>query len=86
MVAGWGTCPRCGLAPIKKNGRDRRGTQVYRCRRYGASGAGSEWEHSFARNLAGGHYRLGEASDPTTPQPPLQMRAWEELTELLLAG
>ena len=32
MVAGWGTCPRCGLAPVKKNGRDRRGAQVYRCR------------------------------------------------------
>jgi transposase-like protein len=32
MVAGGGTCPRCGLAPVKKNGRARRGAQVYRCR------------------------------------------------------
>ena len=43
--------------------------------------------HGFVRNLAGGYYRLGlVASDPAVPQPPLLMRAWEELTELLLAG
>src|SRR5919107_515390 len=33
MVEGWGTCPTCGLAPVCRNGRDRRGRQAYRCRR-----------------------------------------------------
>ena len=37
MIAGWGTCPRCGLAPVRKNGRDRRGQQVYECKRCGRS-------------------------------------------------
>ena len=39
------------------------------------------------RNLAGGFYRLGLVTgDPAVPQPPLLMRAWDELTEMLLAG
>ena len=43
--------------------------------------------HGFVRNLAGGFYRLGlVAGDPGMPQPPLLMRAWEELTAVLLAG
>ncbi len=43
--------------------------------------------HGFVRNLAGGFYRLGlVAGDPAVPQPPLLMRAWEELTAVLLAG
>ena len=43
--------------------------------------------HGVVRNLAGGYYRLGTvAGDPAVPQPPLLMRAWEELTALLLAG
>ena len=37
MIAGWETCPRCGLAPTRKNGRDRRGTQVYECKGCGRS-------------------------------------------------
>ena len=37
MIAGWETCPRCGLAPARKNGRDRRGQQVYACKRCGRS-------------------------------------------------
>ena len=37
MIAGWETCPRCGLAPVRKNGRDRRGQQVYECKRCGRS-------------------------------------------------
>lgn len=31
MVRGWGACPTCGLAPVRKNGRDRRSVQVYEC-------------------------------------------------------
>ena len=37
MIAGWEACPRCGLAPARKNGRDRRGRQVYECKRCGRS-------------------------------------------------
>jgi transposase-like protein len=41
----------------------------------------------FARNLQRGFYRVGMVTaDPSAPQPPLLMRAWEELTALLLAG
>jgi hypothetical protein len=44
-------------------------------------------EHGLVRNLAGGHYRLGVVVGiPAAPEPPLLMRAGEELTELLLAG
>ncbi len=35
MVRGWGACPTCGLAPVRKNGRDRRGAQVSECKRCG---------------------------------------------------
>src|SRR5688572_17836850 len=35
MGAGWGACPTCGVAPIKKNGRARDGGQVYLCKRCG---------------------------------------------------
>jgi transposase-like protein len=35
MVSGWGACPTCDLAPVSKNGRDRRRQQAYRCRRGG---------------------------------------------------
>ena len=43
--------------------------------------------HGFVRNLGAGFYRLGTAAAcPGVPQPPLAMRAWEELTALLLAG
>ena len=37
MIEGWRTCPRCGLAQVRKNGRDRRGQQVYECKRCGRS-------------------------------------------------
>jgi transposase-like protein len=33
MIAGWGACPTCGLAATRKDGRDRRGHQVYECKR-----------------------------------------------------
>jgi transposase-like protein len=43
--------------------------------------------HGFVRNLAGGFYRLGLlVGDRAVPQPPLMLRTWDELTELLLAG
>ena len=35
MITGWERCPTCGLAPVRKNGRDRRGHQVYECKRCG---------------------------------------------------
>ena len=35
MASGWGACPTCDLAPVSKNGRDRRGQQAWRCRRCG---------------------------------------------------
>ena len=43
--------------------------------------------HGFVRNLAGGSYRLG-MGDGTVMSlpPPLLMRAWADLTDLLLAG
>ena len=43
--------------------------------------------YGFVRNLAVGFYRLGVvAGDPAVPPPPLLMRAWDELTAVLLAG
>ena len=43
--------------------------------------------HGFERNLVGDHYRLElVAGFPTVPQPPLLIRAWDGLTEVLLAA
>jgi transposase-like protein len=37
MSSGCGACPTCGIAPVRKNGRERTGVQVYECTRCGRS-------------------------------------------------
>jgi transposase-like protein len=37
MISGCGACPQCGIASVRKNGRDRKGAQVFECLRCGRS-------------------------------------------------
>jgi hypothetical protein len=70
-------CRRCGEQQVRKNGRDRRGVQVYEC-------CGG---HSFMRNLRDGFCTLGVVmGDPRIPRPPRLMRTWDALTAQLLVG
>jgi transposase, IS6 family len=42
--------------------------------------------HGFVRNVQRGCYGLGLTAGPAILEPPLLMRAWEDLTALLLVG
>jgi len=35
VIDGWERCPPCGLAPTRRDGRDRHGQQVFECKRCG---------------------------------------------------
>ena len=55
-MAGWEPCPTCGLAPVRKHGRDRRGQQVYECTRCGRS-----FTHRSGTPFSG--YRYGDLAE-----------------------
>jgi transposase-like protein len=37
VIEGWEVCPWCGLAPVRRNGRDRRVQRVFRCKGCGCA-------------------------------------------------